>query len=330
MHNYLSIIVGLSFIGVLQAQHQIDESVATIEKNNKTILTAKQHMSAKSLELNTGLSLPDPTIEADYMIGRPVEGGNQFDFVAVQGFDFPSTYFRKRNLADNQSKVLEYEYQMIRQNTLLDAKVACIEKVFFNKQQELLRKRKDQAKRMLDSYQLKFNEGDIGVLELNKAKVSWLGIEVDYMDAKASVKKQSDELTALNGGMELALSDTVFPIVPTVPLFENLEQDIEANDPGLKVLDQQTNVNQSMLKVNKAMALPTFQAGYHYQSVLGQTFNGVHFGLSIPLWEHKNKIKASKAIIMHGDQYIAEHRNEHYYEVKQLYENGRKLYHEFR
>jgi hypothetical protein len=98
-----------------------------------------------------------------------------------------------------------------------------------------------------------------------------------------------------------------------------LHDSIEANDPRLLWFSQQSQVFQAQLKLTKAMALPKFETGYHYQTVLGQTFNGVHVGLTIPLWQEKNTIKASKAQVEMGTSEIDDHKTEHYYYIKQLY-----------
>ena len=67
------------------------------------------------------------------------------------------------------------------------------------------------------------------------------------------------------------------------------------------------------------MALPNLEIGYRYQTVLGQTFSGAHFGISLPLWEHKNTIKAERARVELTTIEINEHETEHYYEIKELY-----------
>lgn len=73
------------------------------------------------------------------------------------------------------------------------------------------------------------------------------------------------------------------------------------------------------------MTLPKFEAGYHYQGILGQKFNGARIGVSIPLWENKNRIKQSQAELSVADVQLNEHINEHYYDIKQLYEKYSNL-----
>ena len=90
-------------------------------------------------------------------------------------------------------------------------------------------------------------------------------------------------------------------------------------------MNQEAVIGQANLELTKAMTLPTFEAGYRYQSVLGQTFNGVHAGITIPLWEHKNEIKTQRARADLTQIEVDEHQTEHYYEIKELYENYKNL-----
>ena len=67
------------------------------------------------------------------------------------------------------------------------------------------------------------------------------------------------------------------------------------------------------------------ELGYHYQGILGQTYNGIHTGISIPLWENKNTIKQKQAQLLFSDLQLQDHRTEHYYEIKNLYEKYTNL-----
>jgi hypothetical protein len=70
---------------------------------------------------------------------------------------------------------------------------------------------------------------------------------------------------------------------------------IEANDPVLKIFQQEIEIMQRQLLVQKALVLPKIETGYHAQSILGQSYKGVHTGITIPLWENKNKVNAARA-----------------------------------
>ena len=49
------------------------------------------------------------------------------------------------------------------------------------------------------------------------------------------------------------------------------------------------------------MTFPKMELGYHYQEFIGQKFNGLHTGISIPLWQNKNTVKQKKAQFLFAD-----------------------------
>ncbi len=307
------------------AQNSIDQAIDSVRQNNKTIISAKQYVVARGLEYHSGITLENPSLSADYMIGRPVAGGNQVDFLAVQGFDFPTTYFKKGELADQRSELLNIGLRELEQNLFLDVKLLGLQMISLNRQKLVLEKRKVNSELIVADYQKKFDLEEINALDLNKAKIQLLRIKSGLRLIESQILIKTQHLTELNGGSPLTIVDTLYPISPLVPLFETLEVSIEAVDPRLKWLDQQKIIYQSQVDVSKAMALPKFEAGYHYQSVLGQTFNGVHVGMTIPLWQSKNTVKASKANVQYGSLQLDEHRVDHYFEIKELYEQYENL-----
>jgi outer membrane protein TolC len=105
-----------------------------------------------------------------------------------------------------------------------------------------------------------------------------------------------------------------------LPEFENLDSLIEANDPLVKAVKQEREVSKEQVELSRSIMLPKFEGGFHRQSILGQTYQGVHVGMTIPLWENKNRVKAEQAKLVHAEYQITEHRTKHYFENKQLFE----------
>ncbi len=90
-------------------------------------------------------------------------------------------------------------------------------------------------------------------------------------------------------------------------------------------MQEEQQIAQQQLGLSKSWRLPKFELGYHYQSILGQRFNGLHVGLSLPLWEHKYRMEQQEAQVQFSDLQVLTHRNEHYHELKALYEEQRAL-----
>jgi hypothetical protein len=73
------------------------------------------------------------------------------------------------------------------------------------------------------------------------------------------------------------------------------------------------------------MFLPKLEGGYRSQAFAGQTIRGVHLGITVPLWENKNKVKHQKAHLRFNDLQVEEHHIEHHNEIQQLYQKYASL-----
>jgi len=321
MRKYNFIISILAFVVCINANAQstIDNVLSEIGKNNKTIQANVQYWEAQKLQYKTGLNPSNPTAEYDFLKGSPANAGNQHDFTVAQQFDFPTAYFKKSALAKEQSAQAEFELNASRQDILLHAKKVCIELVYSNKLQLQLSQQKQNTEKLLSDFQIWLDKGEGNILDVNKAKLQLIEIKKQYQENVSAISQLNEKLTSLNGGNQIAFNDTIYPVLPVIPDFAQLETEYENADPIRKSLEQQKLITQKQLEVSRAMWLPKFEAGYHYQGILGQTYNGIHTGISIPLLENKNTIKLQKTKLLYDDLNLQNHRNENYYEIKQLY-----------
>jgi outer membrane protein TolC len=301
------------------SQSTINNVLTEIAKNNKTIQANTQYWNAQKVQYKTGNSLYNPTIEYDYLKGSPANAGNQTDLTITQSFDFPTVYGKKKELAKQLSNQADLELKTANQELLLEAKKICIELVYRNKMQVPLAKRKEATEKWLANFNKKLASGDGTILDVNKADIQLLEIKKQFQDNASIIAKLKEQLTSLNGGIVINFTDVVYFDVPVIPNFETLEREIEAQDYLKKTLEQDKVIAQKQIDVSKALALPKMELGYHYQGILGQTYNGIHTGVSLPLWESKNTVKLQKAKMTYAESALTEHTNEHYYEIKQLY-----------
>ncbi|ESU27480.1 hypothetical protein FSS13T_07420 [Flavobacterium saliperosum S13] len=314
------VLCGIALIpSQVKSQSSIDKVLSEISKNNKTIQANQKFTEAQKIQYKTGISLYNPTVEYDYLKGSPANAGNQTDITISQSFDFPTAYTKKNQLANQQIQQTDIQQKIATQNLLLEAKKICIELVFRNKLQIPLTQRKQATEKWLDNFRKRLKSGDGNILDVNKAEVQLIDIKKLYLDNQSEIAKLHQKLIGLNGGSDIVFNDTVYFGFPAIPDFETLEKEIEENDPQRKFLEQEKVISQKQLEVSKALALPKMEVGYHYQGILGQTYNGIHTGISLPLWESKNTVKLQKAKISFTETALTDHKNEHYYEIKQLY-----------
>ena len=304
----------------LSAQSNLAAVLTSIESNNKMLAAQRQYWESKKLEYKTGLSLPNPTVQGQYLIGSPATAGNQTDFFAVQPFDFPGTYKKKRQLAEMQGQLSSTSLAQARQNLLLEAKLGCVEMVYRNKLRTHLARRQAALEQMARDFQTKLDRGEGNVLNVNKAKLQLLEVKQLIQENETALQTLSALLTELNGGVAVVFTDTLYPSIPANLSFETLEQSNEVADPLLKSLEQERKIAEKQVELSKSWRLPKFELGYHYQSILGQRFNGIHTGVILPLWEHKYRTEQQMAQLQFNDLQLLNHRNEHFYAIKKLHE----------
>jgi outer membrane protein, heavy metal efflux system len=292
----------------------------SIAKNNKEIKSSIQFWEAQKLEYRTGLNPPNPTVEYDYLVGSPAGAGNQTDLNVIQTFEFPTTYFKKRSLASEQAKQPEFQLKVQRQDVLLQANLHLLEVIYLNKKQSELRKRLINVESLKKDFETRLEKGDANILDVNKTKLQKIQIETEARRVESEKAILLQKLAEMNGGNPVTLTDTIYQVEAITLGFDSLEKLIESNDPNLKYFMQQKEISETQVGLTKALRLPKFETGYHSQAILGQNFRGIHFGMSIPLWENRNTVSFQKANVLYSELKIEEHRTKHYFEVKQQYE----------
>ncbi len=318
-------LVLISFCVNADAQSNMDTILSTISKNNKTLIASQQYYQAVNLQYKTGLTPYNPTAEYDFLSGSPANAGNQQDFTISQSFDFPTAYIKKNQLANQQIIQSEYQFTVKRQDILLEAKKVCIALVYHNKLQTIFGQRKKDAEKLLSNFQVRMDKGEGNIMDVNKAQLQLIEIKKEFQENISATNQLNQKLTELNGGIAISFSDTIYPSLPIIPTFEQLEKDYEGADPLLKILQQEKVIAQKQIEVSKAMWLPKAEVGYHYQGILGQTYRGIHTGITIPLWENKNTVKQKKSQLLLTDFELEAHVNEHYFHIKHIYEKYANL-----
>lgn len=310
---------------IANAQSNIEAVLAEISKNNKTIQATARYYEAQNFEYKTGLAPNNPSVEYEFLKGAPSNAGDQNDLTIIQQFDFPTAYIKKSQLAKTQTSQSEFEIIANRQNILLEAKKVCIALVYHNKLQTQLTQQLKNTEKLFKDFQTKLDKGDGNILDVNKARLQYIQIKKLFQENVSAINELNIKLTELNGGNNIAFTDTAYSSPPNIPDFAQLEREYETADPFLKILQQQKLIMQKQVELSKAMWLPKMELGYRYQGILGQNYNGIHTGISIPLWENKNTVKQKQAQLLYSESLLYAHTNEHYFHIKHIYERYTNL-----
>lgn len=321
MYLRICALMALLLIGGLNSfgQPGVESILTSIKANNLAINANEQWQAARKLQYRTGLNPANPTIGFDYLIGSPANLGNQTDIIVSQSFDFPHVYSKQNKVSAGKIAQLTHESSFLRQEVLLSAKLLCLDLIALNQAIEQAAERAINANRMQEGMDARLAQGDIGLVQANKAKLLAISARA-RLDRLESERSQTLlKLTELNGGEPVTLEDKEFPSRLVLPHADSLERSVEANDPMLKVFEQEMAVSELQVALTRSLTYPKLETGYHYQAILGQRYSGVHLGMSIPLWENRNAVKGSKAMFLHKGMELEQHRTSHQFEIKALH-----------
>jgi outer membrane protein, heavy metal efflux system len=191
--------------------------------------------------------------------------------------------------------------------------------------QAQLMRRLTRVEQLRADYQLKLDRGDGNILDLNKVRLQAATLKQAAQSNTSTLAALELQLVALNGGFPLAFADTVYPPMPEIGTLAALEEEVEAEDPTHAMLAQEVAVAKQALQVTKTLKLPRVEVGYHYQGILGQQYNGVHAGLSLPLWERRHTTEAQEAAIALAGSELLDHHHAHTFRIRELYRQYENL-----
>lgn len=304
----------------LFSQNGIEKLLAEIEKNNTTLKALREKADADKIGNKTGIYLQNPEVEFNYLWGNPAVIGNRTDINIKQTFDFPTAYRYKNKISDLKNEQVEYEYQKQLKSLLKLARLTCIDLIYNNALKSEFIKRLGHAESIANSYKSKYEKGEINILEYNKSKLNLLNISSELESIEIERKALLSDLTGLNGGISIDLADSVFQQSTLTEDFEKWYILAEQNNPILSWIKQKIAISKMQTKLNRAMSLPKLQTGYMSEKVTGQQFQGISLGMSIPLFENKNKLKYEKANIAVLESVATDNNIQFYNQLRALHE----------
>lgn len=282
----------------LNAQSSVETALKAIEENNNTLKALKETTKAQKLENKTGIYLSNPEIGFNYLWGNPGNLGNRTDFNISQTFDIPTITGMKSKIAEESNGLVEWQYKTERMHILLEAKQYCVELIYLNALKKELDIRLQHAKTIASGYQNRLNNGDANILEYNKAQLNLSAIMGEIARIDVERNAQLSQLKRLNGGLDIVVDDYQFNLEQLPLNFDDWYLQAEQKNPILAYIKQEVVVSQKQVSLNKAKGLPTFSAGYMSEKVVGQRFQGLTMGVSVPLWENKNRVKQAKSAVV--------------------------------
>ncbi len=309
----------------VSAQDIYQPVLSQIEQNSTTLQALQKRMEEQKTAYRTGLTPRDPQVQLGYLWGSPSPIGDRKDVSIRQEFDFPSVYARRNRLASKQGEAAEWQYRQERMQLLLKAKQTCIRLVYSNALASLYEQQVVRARKMTETYERMLRQGSTNQIELDKTRLHQTTVEGRLSAVRLEQSQLLAELQSMNGGNPIVLNDTAFSLSPMPNNFDDYLAEAEQNSPVLQYIQQQREVADDHISVTRASSLPKWSVGYMGEFVTGNTFQGVTIGLSIPLWENKNRVRQARQQSIAVSQQADDARLQYRTHMRSLYDQAVQL-----
>lgn len=325
MRKIVVSIVAMITSTFLIAQNRMIEVLNSIEQNNTSLKAMREKADAQKLVNRTGIYLPDPEIELNYLWGRPSSIGNRQDISIKQSFDLTTILGLKSQIANQQNMLIDWQYKADRIKILLEAKMLYLDLAYYNALLEELSIRKRHAQIIAVSQKERLESGEGNILEYNNVKLNLSNVngEITRIETKQNIT--ISQLTRLNGGIKLVINDIKFDSIEIPMSFEDWYVTAEQKNPLLSYVKQEIELSKKQVRISKYLGFPMFSAGYMSENVVGQRYQGISLGVSIPLWSTRNRVKQAKSALRAAESRTIDAKQQFFYQLKILYDNIKGL-----
>ena len=294
----------------LDAQSHYAQVLKDVEANNPVLLAARKRAEAQQTAAHVGALLPNPEVEAAYFWGDPSSIGVRWDLGVSQSFEMPSVMVRRARLRNLQEQAAGLDYQVVRNATLLEAQLTCADMIYYRALGMIYTRRCQAAIRIADLYQRRYAAGDCSILDYNRAQMNL----ADVQNRAAEINLQGDhavhDLQRLVGGESYLFYQSEYEEVRVETSFESWYEQLEMQNPSLRLLDNQVEAARYQRQLSRAQWLPEMSVGYASENVVGQSFRGVKVGLSLPIWSQQRAVKASRLAEAAATEELSSQRTE--------------------
>ena len=288
-YKFLLFLAFLPFIGRTQAS--LDSVITAVKATNKTLIASRLQMEAEMREARTGIYLPNPEVQFDYLWGDPTSSGNRTDFGITQSFSFPSVYVQRSNQSGLRRTGASLKYLQKEREVLLKAESDWLNIVGLNKLLSLINHRILLSEEIAKKAKLQLSKGEIDVIKYHHAQMEFVNLKIECTELEVKRNNLQTDLNHLCGGKSILVNDTVFPPMASISL--NDITGSYSGTPQVKSLENVVKVRNLDKNIAVSEWLPKFKAGYYSEVVTGLRYQGIQTGISIPLWQNMNSVKAA-------------------------------------
>lgn len=322
----LSAIAFVSMTFASGAQNSAEVVLASVEKNNPELQALRKRTESEKYGFKAERMVEGPEVGFDYLWGSPADIGTRKDISVTQSIDIATISGTKGKIAKSESEFSDMQFNVRRQEILLQAKLLYINIIYCNAVGTELERRLERSEKVEAVYRDMQVRGETDMIEVNKAHLAYLAQRNALARNKMEAEGFRLELQRLNGGEPLEINDLSYVRTDMLPAdFDTWYKEVADRSPEIRAARQNVKVNEAVARSIKMSSCPTITAGYMAELVKGSNFRGLTLGLSIPLWSARSKTKQANLSCEASRLEVKDVEASEYSALRSLYEKASGL-----
>jgi len=299
------------------SQASLDSLMIRVANHNRTLGTASQYFETVQTGSKRNFYLENPEVGFAYLWGSPAELGNRTDLGVSQSFAFPTVYTNKSKLSKAEVEKASRILASMKIETLLEAKQLWIEKVYLNKELNVLSERMAELEQVSSFYQMQYDNGEISKLSLNKALLLRATLTAEKDEVLAESEIIQSKINHITGNHPVAILDSMYYMINMEQQDSVIKESLK--DPLYQAYLSEVNRLNFQKKLTRATGMPKIRTGYFSEKMNDISLKGFQLGVTIPLWENSNKIKHASGEILTAEMEADKFRSAEVARIIQYY-----------
>lgn len=272
------------------AQGDYDGTVRRILDNNIQLKASSALTTAQTLDHSDSNALPNPEVGFSHLWGDN-NAGNKLQLDINQSFEWPGLYAARRRAAISATAAANAETAGMALDLRIKAETLLNELVYVRQQLAATRELEASYAKLSEAMDKGLRGGEITVLDHRKMQIESYKLDNTITTLRMREQQLTSELQALS---QVTLDLDGIDAYPPRRL-SNPDEYLSnvSKDPEILIQESYASMEEDNARVAAMSRYPAFTVGYQHQTEMGERFNGITLGMTLPFFQHRNARKSA-------------------------------------
>ncbi|MEX1011953.1 MAG: efflux RND transporter permease subunit, partial [Balneolaceae bacterium] len=292
------------------SQLTLDGAIESALQNNLNIQAASERVRSQRALSRSRIDIGDTEFFYSRSEFDPDQNIGVESFGISQELPFPTEFVNQRKVGNAEVNLQKAGLNLTKAELIKRVRKAYYQVAFGHQQLQILNELSDIYQQFIEAAQLRYETGEAGKLELTGARSRYQNIEAERMKTESNLGQYYSELRRWTYAADSIQVEEASLEQLAQEFLNGMNGSSPSANPGLSYLQEQSEVAEAELGLQRSQWLPDLNLQYKRQEVAGTGgFYGFHVGLKIPLWftaQHQRSKAArleSKALSMEVQDY---------------------------